>query len=299
MALRPAAVPPRDAVSVGAAPLTDDLRTVMLHRLSWGAVLAGAASALVVQLILNLIGLGAGLAAVSATTGDNPEAGTLSQGALLWGVFSGIFASAAGGYLAGRLSGKPAATAGHHGLISFVATTLVVVYLLTSAASGLVGGAFGGLTSALGGAGQAIGGTVKSAAETVAPALNRVADPFAGIERQVRDTSGGQDPQALRDTAVHAVRAALTGDAAQQQQARDRAAEALAKAKNIPADQARQQVQDYETQYRDAAGKAAAQARQAAEATRKAASQGALYAAGALILGALAAYLAGRSGAVS
>ncbi|GJD63230.1 PhnA-like protein [Methylobacterium frigidaeris] len=288
MALRPAAASPRESFSAGTVPIADDLRTVMLHRLSWGAVLAGAASALVVQLVLTLIGIGVGLAAVSATTGDNPGVGTLSQGALLWWVFSGLFASAVGGFLAGRLSGKPAATAGHHGLISFVATTLVLVYLSTSAAGGLLGGAAGGLASAL-------GGTVRTAAETAAPSLGRAADPFAGIERQVRDTAGGQDPQALRDTTVQAVRAALTGDAAQQQQARDRAAEALSKAKAIPVDQARQQVQDYETQYREAAN----QARQAAEATRKAAAQGALYAAGALILGALAAYLAGRSGAVT
>jgi hypothetical protein len=281
-------------------PVADDLRTVMLHRLSWGAVIAGAAAALVVQLILNLIGVGAGLAAVSATAGDNPEVGTLSLGALLWWVFSGIFASAAGGYLAGRLSGRPgASTAGYHGLVSWVVTTLVVVYLLTSAASGLLGGAFGGLTSALGGAGQAVGGAVRTAAETASPALGQVTDPFAGIERQVRDASGGQDPQALRDTAVQAVRSALTGDAAQQQQARDRAAEALARAKGIPVDQARQQVQSYEQQYREAADKASARAKQAAETTRKAASQGALYAAAALILGALASYLCGRSGAVA
>ena len=97
MALRPASAPPRDSGHAGTVPVADDLRTVMLHRLSWGAVLAGAASALVVQLVLTLIGIGVGLAAVSATTGDNPGVGTLSQGALLWWVFSGLFASAVGG----------------------------------------------------------------------------------------------------------------------------------------------------------------------------------------------------------
>ncbi|MEH3147838.1 MAG: PhnA-like protein [Methylobacterium frigidaeris] len=284
----------QDAVHSYAA---DDLRVSALNSVSWGAVLAGAATALVAQVLINLIGLGIGLSSVTATGGDNPTAQTMSTGAAVWWIGSGIVASAFGGFLAGRLSGRPAGTASYHGLVSWVATTLVVIYLLTTTAGSLVGGALSGVTSILGGAGQAVGSTVKTAAETAAPSLTQVTDPFSGIERQVREATGGQDPQALRDTAVQAVRAALTGDAAQQQQARDRAAEALAKAQNIPVDQARQQIQSYEQQYRQAAQQAQEQAQQAAEATRKAVAQGSLYAALALVLGALAALFAGRAGA--
>ena len=289
-----------------AAPLTtapvlpaDDMRTVLLNRVSWGAILAGAVTALVTQLVLAMIGIGVGLSTVSATaTGDNPTAGSLSLGAGLWWAFSGIFASAAGGYLAGRLSGKPLVrTAGYHGLTAWAVTTLVVMYLLSSAAGALIGGAFNTVGTALGGAGQAVGGAARTAAQAAAPSLSQ-ANPLDAIQRQVRDASGGQDPAALRDAAAAAVGAAVTGDPAKRAEAEDRAANAVARAQGIPVDQAKQQVQGYEQQYQQAVAQAKEQAQRAAETTRKAAAQGALYAALALILGALAAFLCGQAGTV-
>ena len=281
------------------AGAADDARTVLLNRVSWGAVFAGAAAALVVQLLLGMIGVGIGLTTVSAAAGDNPSAGALSLGAGLWWAFSGIFASAVGGYMAGRLSGKPVeSTAGLHGLTAWAVTTLMVVYLMTSAVGSIVGGAFSTVGTALSGAGQAVGGAVSTAATTVAPSLNQIANPLQRIESQVRDASGGQDPAALRDIAVSAIRAALTGDQAQRQEAETRASEALAKAQNIPVDQARQQVTQYQQQYQQLVTQAKEQARQATEATRKAVSRAALLAAFALLLGALAAFFCGRAGAV-
>lgn len=277
----------------------EDMRTVLLNRISWGAVLAGAAVALVVQLVLAMIGIGVGLSSVTAVAGDNPSGSALSLGAGLWWAFSGIFASAVGGYLAGRLSGKPiASTAGYNGLTSWAVTTLVVVYLLTSAVGSLVGGAFSTVGSALGGAGQAVGGAVRTAAQAAGPSLPQIGNPLDAIEGQVRTASGGQDPAALRDAATSAMRAVLSGDPAQKAQAEDRAANAIAKAQGIPVDQAKQQVQTYEQQYQQAVTQAKEQATRAAEVTRKATAQGALYAALALILGAFAAFFCGRGGAV-
>jgi hypothetical protein len=273
--------------------------TLLLHQVSWGAVFAGAVIALVVQMILNMVGLGVGMATLDPTGNDTPSIASLSTGAGLWWVGSGIVASLIGGFLAGRLSGKPSAgTSGYHGLVSWAVTTLVIVYLLTSAAGSLVGGAFGGLSSVIGGAGSAIGGAAQTAAQTAAPSLTKLANPLDGIENQVRQTSGGQDPAALRDTAAQAVRAYLSGDAAQQAQAEARAADALAKAQGISPDEAKAQVQNYRKQYEQAAAEAKQKATAAAETTRKAAAQGSLYAALALVLGALAAFLGGRFGAV-
>lgn len=137
------------------SPVTpgEDQRTIALHHVSWGAILAGVFIALILQLILNLLGLGLGLTSVSATEGDNPAATSVSLAAGLWWVISGIIAAAAGGYTAGRLSGKPIeSTAGYHGLVSWAVSTLVVIYLLTTAVSGLVGGAFSTVSSTLSGA---------------------------------------------------------------------------------------------------------------------------------------------------
>jgi hypothetical protein len=285
---------------VSAIAAEDDIRTIMLNQISWGAVFAGAIIALVLQIILNMVGVGVGLSTIDVAKGDAPSAGSLSIGAGIWWVVSGIVAAAVGGYIAGRLSGKAShSTTAYHGLIAWAVSTLIVVYLLSSAASGLIGGAMSTAASALGGAGKALGGSVQTAVQTAAPSLNNISDPMAAIDSKVRSASGGQDPAALRDTAMTAVRAALSGDPAQQAAATDKAADALAKAQNIPPDQARAQVAEYQKQYSDTMAKTKEQAKQAADTTAKTVSRGALLGALALLLGALAAFFGGRASAVT
>ncbi|WP_267428756.1 PhnA-like protein [Methylobacterium sp. GC_Met_2] len=275
-----------------------DTRTVLLNEVSWGAIFAGAVTALVTQVIVNLVGVGVGLASVGTTAADNPSASTVSMGAGIWFVASGIVASLAGGLIAGRLSGKPLpGAAALHGLVSWAVTTLVVLYLLTSAASGIVGGTLGTVSSALGGASNLVGGTIQTAAQAAAPSLSKISNPFDGIEQKVRQQSAGQDPQAAKDAAVAAVKAVLTGDPAQKEQAKARAADALAKAQGIAPDQAKAQIDDYQKQYEQAVTTAKQKAEAAAVTAKSAATQGAFYAAIALILGALAAFLGGRLGA--
>lgn len=289
----------RDLPNASIVTPAEDVRTIMLNQVSWGAVIAGAAAALVVQIVLNMVGLGIGLATLDPIGGNNPSGSSISIGAGLWWVISGIIASGAGGYFAGRLSGKPStSTTGYHGLISWAVATLVVVYLLASAAGGLVGGAMSTVSGAIGGAGKALGGGLQTAVQAAAPSIGNAGDPFAAIEGQVRSASGGQDPAALRDAAVTAVRGAVSGDPSQQAQATDRAAQALARAQGIPVDQARTQVQQYVQQYQQAVATAKVQAQKAADVTATAVSRGALFGALALILGALAAFFAGRSSAV-
>jgi len=146
-ALRPNNRTPTQTSEVAPA---DDIRTIMLNQVAWGAVFAGAAIALVVQIILNMVGLGVGLSALDIAQGDAPSAGSISMGAGIWFVVSGILAPGLGGYIAGRLSGKASeSTTAHHGLISWAVSTLTVVYLLSSAASGMVGGAVSTASSAL------------------------------------------------------------------------------------------------------------------------------------------------------
>ena len=55
--------------------------TVALNQVSWGAVFAGAATALVTQVVINLAGVAAGLASVGLDTAENPTASTFSLGA--------------------------------------------------------------------------------------------------------------------------------------------------------------------------------------------------------------------------
>ncbi len=275
-----------------------DTRAVLLNQVSWGAIFAGAVTALVTQVVVNLVGVGIGLASLGTTAADNPSASTASLSAGIWFVASGIVASLAGGLIAGRLSGKPLpGAAALHGLVSWAVTTLVVLYMLTSAATGLVGGTLGTVSSALGGAGNLVGGTIQTAATAAAPSLSKVSNPLDGIEQKVREQSAGQDPQAAKDAAVSAVKAVLTGDPAQKEQAKTRAADALAKAQGIAPDQAKAQIDDYQKQYEQAVATAKQKAEAAAVTAKSAATQGAFYAAIALVLGALAAFLGGRLGA--
>ncbi|KRB49214.1 PhnA-like protein [Rhizobium sp. Root708] len=264
-----------------------------LNKVSWGSIFAGVAVALVVQLLLNLLGAGIGAAVIDPASNDNPSATAMSVGTAVWFVVSGLIASFVGGYIASRLSGRPIRSTGAlHGVASWAVTTLVIVYMLTTSVGALVGGVFSGLGGIVSGAGS----TVATAASTAAPALATASDPMAGIERSVRDASGGNDPAALRDAAVASVRAALTGDQAKAEEARNRAADAIAKAQSIPVDQARQQVAQYEQQYKDAVAQAKQQATETAQVATTAFSAGAILAFIALAIGGIAAWIGGAVG---
>jgi hypothetical protein len=284
-----------DAPNLSGLAPGDDVRTVLLNKVSWGAVLAGVVVSLVAHLILNMIGIGVGASTVDVAAADNPAASTFSMGAAIWWTVSGIIAAFVGGYTAGRLSGKPKnTTAGWHGLTTWALTTLLIFWLLSSAVGGILGGIYNTVSGAIGSVGSAAG----TAAQSAAPSLANVTDPFSKIEQSVRSSTGGNDPQALRDSAVAAVRAAVTGDQAQAQDARERAAQAISRAQGIPVEDARNQVQQYEQQYRQAVEQAKQQATQAADATARTVATGALAAAIALLLGAIGGWFGGRAGAV-
>jgi hypothetical protein len=271
------------------------MRTILINRISWGAVLGGVVIALATQLILNLFGVGIGAATFDLASSTSDSATTFSIGAAIWWTLSGILAALAGGYTAGRLAGQPKeSSGGWHGLTAWAVATLLLFALLTTTIGAVAGGALRFLGDVAGGAAQTLGTTIQAAA----PAMSQTADPLASIERAVRDASGGNDPAALRDAAVSAVRAAMTTDPAQAQEARDRAAQALAKAQGVPIEDARAQIGRYEQQYRQAVDRARQQATAAAQTATTAVSRGALFGSIGLLLGAIAAWFGGRMGAV-
>ena len=117
--------------------------------------------------------------------------------------------------------------------------------------------------------------------------------------RMARSTSAtGTDPEALNNAAVNAIQQLLTGDAANADQARQQAAQALAQARDIPLEEARQQVAAFEQQYQQTVDQAEQAATEAADTAASAASTGALVAFVALVLGAIAGWFGGRSGVV-
>ena len=81
--------------------------------------------------------------------------------------------------------------------------------------------------------------------------------------------------------------------------AKAKAADAVAKAQGIPVEQARQEVDQYAKSYQDSVAAAKKQALEAADAAAKAVSMGSLLGFAALVLGAIAAWFGGAAGTKS
>lgn len=132
---------PRNAGNYDAPHITpitpaEDFRTIMLNRVSWGAVFGGVAMAIAVQIILNLIGIGIGASGTAPATGA-VDVENLGLGAMIWWTIAGTVAALAGGFTAGRLAGEPKeSTAGWHGLTSWSASVVLVAFLVVTAGGG-------------------------------------------------------------------------------------------------------------------------------------------------------------------
>ncbi len=272
------------------AVIPDDRSTHLRNRTSWGAIAAGVAAALAIQLLLNIFGIGIGASTIDAT--QLPDANSASNAGLItaaWIALTGIGASFVGGVVAGRLCGtSDDNTARWHGFISWCAATLVIFLLLSSAVGSLVGGSVGALGSTIGAAGRG--------AASVAQGAAQVTDGDA-LQAQVRRLVSPNDAQTAQDNVVGYVRAAVSGDKAAADAARDRAVDSVARAANISPDEARTRLQQAETQARQVADAAKQKAQQAAEATRKATATAGIAGFLALALGAVAAWFGGGIGA--
>jgi hypothetical protein len=142
--------------------------TAHIHRrISWPALFAAVFVALAVELMLSILGAGVGLGFVSPQAGATPHASSLGIGAGIWWFVSTLIAFGIGGFVAAWLAGITARFDGMlHGVVTWAIAWLVVVYLLTTALGGLLGGAFSLVGSGL----SAAGAGVKAAAPQVAQA---------------------------------------------------------------------------------------------------------------------------------
>ena len=141
---------------------TDNVYTragaALLNKISWGAVLAGVVVSLVVMLVLNLLGIGIGLASINPMTEQSPFSG-VGTGAIIWWVVSNLIAIFAGGYTAARLSGVPLPTISvFHGILSWCLYTLVSFWLLTTAVGSIVSGVGSAISQTLSAAGSVVTG---------------------------------------------------------------------------------------------------------------------------------------------
>ncbi len=120
-------------------PAVAALRRPIFPGVRWGAIFAGVAAGVSVQLVLTLFGIATGLSAAEVADANSGAA----IGALLWAGASMLVAAFVGGYVAARMSGlKRKADGVLHGLVSWAVTTLLFATVAASAGGSMLGGIF-------------------------------------------------------------------------------------------------------------------------------------------------------------
>lgn len=179
-------------------PPSADAATALLRRplfsaVRWGAIIAGVAAGVSMQLVLTLLGIATGL---SATDVNSSNSGT-AIGTMLWAGVSMLIASFIGGYVAARMSGlKRKADGVLHGLVSWAVTTLLFVSLATSAGSSLLGGIFHTMGPAL--TQNAVSGGSPLASLTTPTGARLDANTMRGLQQDIQT---GRREDAIRHLA--------------------------------------------------------------------------------------------------
>lgn len=120
------------------------MRRPLFPTIRWGAVLAGVAVGVSVQLVLTLLGIATGLSATDIAQGE-----MVGTGPLIWAGVSMLIAAFVGGYVAARMTGLKRKVDGvMHGVVSWAVTTLLFATLATSAGGSMMSGIFSAVAPA-------------------------------------------------------------------------------------------------------------------------------------------------------
>ena len=257
-------------------------------RVSWSAIFAGAFVVIAVELLLGLLGAGVGLGLLQP--GGTPSASSLSLGAGLWWLVSTIIAFVFGSYVAARLAGVARRFDGVlHGLVIWGVAVLVTFYLLTSAFSTAVSGAFSVVGSTISAAGQGI----KAVAPQLTPSSTGLNPQL--FQQQAQDflqptaTMSKQDADkavadALPDLAAGGDRAA---------KAKEQIIDIMAAQLNLSHDEAAKRFDAAQARFEQARNNAVQGAKRAADEATAAASRAAYAMFGVMLLDAIAACIGG------
>lgn len=106
------------------------------NRVSWGAILAGTAVALAVQVLLMLLGTAIGMTTINPASEANPMDG-LATGGLIWWTISSIIAMFIGGWVSGRLSNGNPKDGLMHGVMVWALSTLLITTAMGRVVTGV------------------------------------------------------------------------------------------------------------------------------------------------------------------
>lgn len=244
---------------------------------SWAAIAAGGVAAAGFSLFMIELGAGVGLSVVSPWSNATPSATAISVAAGVSLCMISIMASALGGFIAGRLRVRWVGlhtdevyfrdTA--HGFLAWAFATIISASLLASAATSVLGGATQGAA--------ANPGLVPNNTAYYTDMLFRSDNPTA--------PPASPGAQASNDEVGRIFARGLTGGSSLPAADRTYIAQRVAARTGLPQAEAERRVDTVVTQAKDAA-----------DAARKAAAKTAFWMAAALLCGALAASLAAIAG---
>jgi hypothetical protein len=116
-------------------------------RISWGALLAGLVTAVVLQILFTTLGMAVGLSTLAVDPNLDRSVGV---GAGIWWLITGLISLFAAGWVAARVAGIPdREDAMIHGFVTWGLATLFGAFIVTSTVGTLVGGTMGMLNNQL------------------------------------------------------------------------------------------------------------------------------------------------------
>ncbi|MGX9392936.1 hypothetical protein ACWX0K_18455 [Nitrobacteraceae bacterium UC4446_H13] len=252
---------------------------------SWASIIAGGVVAAIATLVLMLLGSGFGLTMISPWASQSASATTVVVSAAIWLVVVQWISSCMGGYIAGRLRKRWSSLHtdevvfrdSAHGLLAWSVATLVVVTVLGSTVSGLLG-------SGLQAASNAVSGVAKAGTEAASNASPNgyIVDSLFRSSDPARINAPGAEGDAA--AVAQATRILTTSIANGEMSADDKSYLATLISARTGLSQAEAQKRIDDTWA--AAQNAKAKAQEAAEKARKAAATTTLLGALSLIIGA-------------
>ena len=253
-------------------------------RISWGAVLAGAAVGAATMVLLSLLGVAIGANGMRFIQTSASDLKSYGVGAGIWIVVNVALSMAFGGYVASRLSGTHSHLDGElHGITVWAVALLLTTVLLSQAASLVISSGTPSAGVTTGGSGSLTG------------ALSQQVSPQALVDRLQQSLISNGDPTQMTRDQIRSEIAALTGrrvlNGSFSDQDRDRLTALVAAQAGVTREEAVRRVAQMEQDTTASLAQAEQQARASAETAASAAAIGAKAITAALILGLGAAML--------
>ena len=169
--------------------------------IQWGAILAGLAVGLAVQMLFTLLGLAIGAWSIDLREAQSTGGIPLATG--LWTGMSMLISAFVGGYAASRLSGASSRTEGlYHSAVLWGVTSVVFAWLGTTALSFMIGGLFTTLGGGLQMLSQGVG-TAVSAAASKLPSADTANITAADLRNQIESVLKATEKPELQPSAMN------------------------------------------------------------------------------------------------